>query len=402
MHPAVERAHRQLVDRLIARDALWSPALVTAFRATPRHFFLDRVHAWDRRGNAWREVPAVPLRRLFVRLAYSDRALTTRLSTAAPGKAAVPLSSSSQPSLMAQMLEDLRLRPGMRTLEVGSGTGYNAALLALAAGHVVSLDVDARAVDEARQHLRRFPERSVEFVTGDGRAGWPQAAPYDRITVTAAATDLEPAWLEQAAEGAVLQVPLALAPGLAYLAQGRVKGGVFDGRLTRPAYFIALRSAGDGQQDQAAPPALPEPGGMEEVAAPWADWAPRRPPQGGLPFVRSLAFLAWLEGLVVGYRAAADEGVLFGAGDPARGCACWLGARSWRVTGREGVALGDRLWQTFLGAGGPWPTEFRLRACAAPLAPAGRSAPGLTYCRRGPRTEQVWELDENRERPALP
>jgi protein-L-isoaspartate(D-aspartate) O-methyltransferase len=400
MHPAVERAHRQLIDRLIARGSLWSPALISAFRTTPRHFFLDHVFAWDRRGGCWRDVPTLPLRRLSLRLAYSDRALTTRLSAAVAGRAPIPLSSSSQPSLMAQMLEDLRLSPGLRLLEIGAGTGYNAALLARAAGPVVSLDVDGRVVEEARQHLKRFPDRPAEFVAGDGRAGWPAAAPYDRIIVTAASPDLEPAWLAQSAGGGVVQVPLALAPGLAYLAQGSVTGGEFVGRLTRPAYFIALRSEGDDGEERSAGPALPEPAGLEEVAAPWSGWAPRRAPPGGLPFVRSLAFLGWLAGMAIGYRVQGDDGVLFGIGDLVRGVACWLGVHRWRVSGREGRALGERLWRTFLGMGGPAPTEFRLRACAPPCQPAGGDGVALAFRRHGPLTEQLWELDAARQRPA--
>jgi protein-L-isoaspartate(D-aspartate) O-methyltransferase len=399
MHPAVERAHEQLVDRLIARGALWSPELIAAFRQTPRHYFLDRVFAWSRRAGTWREFPTMPLRRFSLRLAYSDRALTTRLSAALPGRPPVPLSSSSQPSLMAQMLEDLRLGRGVRTLEVGAGTGYNAALLAHAAGPVVSLDVDGRVVEEARRHLLRFPGRPVEFVAGDGRSGWPAGAPYDRVLVTAASPDLEPAWLGQTAEGGIVQVPVVLAPGLAYLATGTVAGGVFEGSLTRPAYFIALRSEDENGEERMVGPALPDPSGLEEVAAPWKDWAPRRPPPGGLPFIRSLAFLGWLGGLALAYRAWGDEGVLFCVGDLVRGSACWLGAGTWRVTGREGRALGIRLWRTFLDAGGPSPVEFHLSAAAPPTIPAEHGHSALTYRRRGILTEQLWELAEQRERP---
>lgn len=402
MHPAVERAHRQLIDRLIARGSLWSPALIAAFRTTPRHYFLDRIFALDRRTGFWREVAVLPLRRLSLRLAYSDRALTTRLSAAPAGRVPVALSSSSQPSLMAQMLEDLRLRPGLRLLEIGAGTGYNAALMARAAGPVISLDVDGRVVAEAEQHLKRFPDRPVEFVTGDGRSGWPAAAPYHRIIVTAASPDLEPAWLAQSAAGGIVQAPLSLAPGLAYLAQGSVTEGVFDGRLTRPAYFIALRSEEETSEERSPRPDLPEPAGLEEVAAPWADWAPRRWPPGGLTFVRSLAFLGWLGGMVIGYRAPGEERVYFGIGDLVRGAACWLGPHAWRVTGREGRALGERLWRTFLETGGPDPTEFRLRACAPAAQPGAAEGTALAYRRRGALTEQLWELDEERERPAVP
>jgi protein-L-isoaspartate(D-aspartate) O-methyltransferase len=399
MHPAVERAHRLLIDRLIARGALWSPALIAAFRATPRHFFLDRVFARDNRDNRWQEVVTIPLRRVGLRLIYSDRALATRLSPPQAGRTQVPISSSSQPSLMAQMLEDLWLGSGLRTLEVGAGTGYNAALLAHAAGSVVSLDVDERVVAEARRHLQLFGDRPVEFVTGDGRSGWPARAPFDRILVTAASPDLEPAWLAQAAEGGIVEVPLALAPGLAYLARGTVRGGQFEGSLTRPAYFIALRSEHEVDGEGEVGPDLPEPGGLTEVRAPWADWAPRRAPPGGLPFIRSLAFLAWLEGRVVGYRGWGDTSVLFGVGH--QGDACWLGPDVWRVTGSGGQQLGVRLWETYLMAGGPWPGEFRLRAATSAVSASGGPDVLLRYRRRGPLTEQVWELECRRERPGL-
>src|SRR4051812_23349346 len=101
---AADRANQEMVDRLITQEALWSPRLIEAFRQTPRHRFLDRVYHHGRDG-AWREVDVTPVGQAEVALVYSDRALTTRLSPAAADAAPVPISSSSQPSLMAQMLE---------------------------------------------------------------------------------------------------------------------------------------------------------------------------------------------------------------------------------------------------------------------------------------------------------
>src|SRR3954468_2675389 len=126
-----DAANQDMVDQLIARAALRSAALTAAFRATPRHLFLDRI--WQHRDGRWREIdPANPAEE-DLRVLFSDRALTTRVLSPGPGEAPVAISSSSQPSLMAQMLEDLALEAGQRVLEVGAGTGYNAALLA----HVV-------------------------------------------------------------------------------------------------------------------------------------------------------------------------------------------------------------------------------------------------------------------------
>src|SRR5262249_53574548 len=124
-----EHANQQMVNRLIAEGALWSRALIAAFRATPRHCFLDRVFQFIRKSNRWREMVAREPDAEQLRVLYSDRALITRLGGTGAGISQVPISSSTQPSLMAQMLEDLKLEAGLSVLEIGAGTGYNAALL---------------------------------------------------------------------------------------------------------------------------------------------------------------------------------------------------------------------------------------------------------------------------------
>jgi protein-L-isoaspartate(D-aspartate) O-methyltransferase len=386
-----------MVDRMIGLGSLWSPGLIAAFRDTPRHRFLHRVYQFQRRAGRWREVVTRDPGPDELRLLYSDRALITRLSPAPRAGAPVPISSSSQPSLMAQMLEDLRPRPGQRVLEVGAGTGYNAALLAHVAGpgRVWSIDVDRQVLSEAWEHLNAFPGRHVELRHADGRCGYAEAAPFDRIMVTAATPDLEPAWLEQLAPGGLLLAPLALAPGLAFVLCGTVTDGTFEGRLTRAAFFMPLRAEGEAVvPGSEAPPAGP----FANVRAPWAGWFERRRPRPGwLGFVQSLALYAFLRGLRVSYQSLPDGETTFGVAEP-DGTACWLGESAWHVVGEAGRALGERLWRAFLDAGGPWPTEFRLRA-----SPRGEVAPGggrEVYKRQGPRCRQVWELIEPRERPA--
>src|SRR5947208_8950293 len=118
---AAERANQEMVDRLIAQEALWSPRLIAAFRQTPRHRFLERIHQHGRDGS-WREVDVTPLGPSEIALVYSDRALTTRLSPASSGAPPVAISSSSQPTLIAKLLEVVRPAPGRRPLEVGCCT----------------------------------------------------------------------------------------------------------------------------------------------------------------------------------------------------------------------------------------------------------------------------------------
>jgi protein-L-isoaspartate(D-aspartate) O-methyltransferase len=395
---AADQANQEMVDRLIAQGALWSPALIAAFRATPRHRFIDRVFQYQRKQNRWQEIITRDPGPDELRLIYADRALITRLSPARRHEPEVPISSSSQPSLMAQMLEDLRPAPGQHVLEVGAGTGYNAALLAyvVGPGRVLSIDVDRQVLAEAWDHLRAFPERRVEVRHADGRCGYAEAAPFDRIMVTAATPDLEPAWLEQLAEGGVVLAPLALAPGLAYVVRGRVTGGVFEGGLTRAAYFMPLRAEDETGPGDGSPPRPEE--ALRGVRAPWAHWFDRRRPRHGWHGLsQSLAFYGWLHGLTIYYQTLADGQAAFGVSDPHVGRVCWLGSQTWYVEGEAGYDLGRRLWRTFLDAGGPWPTEFRLRA-----SPHGvLEAPGHreTYFRQGPRCQQLWELIEPRDRP---
>jgi protein-L-isoaspartate(D-aspartate) O-methyltransferase len=401
MQPSLaERANQQMVDRLIAQGALWSHALIAAFRQTPRHRFLSRVFQYHRKSDRWREVNTRDPSAGHLRLLYSDRALITHLSDGARPEPPVPISSSSQPSLMAQMLEDLRLGSDLRTLEIGTGTGYNAALLAhvVGPGQVYSIDVDRAVLAEARAHLEAFADRGIALHHADGRHGFPDAAPFDRIMVTAATFDIEPAWMEQLSAQGLLLAPLALAPGLAFVVRGGVTDGVFQGRLTRAAYFMPLRAEGEAGPAPGDGPIPPGP--LQSLPAPWTKWFDRRRPRNGwLGFIQALAFFGWLRGLGVSYMTLSDGQPAFGLSDPARTCGCWLGLQYWQVSGETGRELAATLWRAFLDAGGPWPTEFLLRASPRghPELGDGRQA----YHRLGPRCHQVWELIEPRDRPAM-
>lgn len=176
-----------LTDQLLHGGLIRGGEVAEAFRTVPRHLFLPEVD------------PAK---------AYADEAIPVKWS--ADGR---PLSSSSQPAIMAIMLEQLRLEPGQRVLEIGTGTGYNAALLAHIvgeAGTVATVDIDEDLATAARQRLHAAGYPSVVVASGDGAAGWPGGAPYDRIVVTASARDLAPAWTGQLRDGGRLVVPLSL------------------------------------------------------------------------------------------------------------------------------------------------------------------------------------------------
>lgn len=178
---------QQLISKLKETGALKSAAVEQAFLAAPRHLFL----------------PGEPLER-----AYSDIAIAVKY-----GPEGQWTSSSSQPAIMAIMLEQLDLHPGQRVLEIGAGTGFNAALIACLVGRegqVTTVDIQPDLIDAARQHLEAAGFGWVETVAGDGGYGHPAGAPYDRIILTVSSAVIAPAWREQLSPGGRLVLPLSI------------------------------------------------------------------------------------------------------------------------------------------------------------------------------------------------
>lgn len=152
------------------------------------------------------------------------------------------ISTISQPTMIAAMLEQLDVQPADRVLEIGAASGYNAALLAQLTGPkglVVSLELEADLAARAARNLRNTGVQNVLVLAADGRDGWPRAAPYDRIIVTAGADQVHPAWEHQLRDGGRLVVPMS-GPSLCFAYDKR------DGQLAQlsgvPAAFVPLRS----------------------------------------------------------------------------------------------------------------------------------------------------------------
>ncbi len=191
------------VDGLVGRGVVRSAGVERAFRRVPRHRFVERF--WVGRDSA-HEVGADGWSAEALGLVYSDEALITRRD--AEGN---PTSSASQPSVVAMMLEALDLGPGMRVLEIGAGTGYNAALMAEVVGDqrlVTTIDIDPDVVAQTRGLLARAGYGAVEVVCGDGALGHAASAPFDRVVATVGCSDISWGWVEQMNPDGLLLVPL--------------------------------------------------------------------------------------------------------------------------------------------------------------------------------------------------
>lgn len=182
----VSAMQQRLVEHLKDIGCIRTSRVEAAFRAVPRHLFL----------------PGVDLQTV-----YSDQVIPTKRLN---GEV---VSSSSQPAIMAIMLEQLDLHRGQSVLEIGAGSGYNAALMAHIVGdtgQVITLDIDEDLVEYARKHLAAAGFDRVQVIRTDGGLGYAHAAPYDKIILTVAAWDITPAWQEQLKPEGRIVLPLAI------------------------------------------------------------------------------------------------------------------------------------------------------------------------------------------------
>jgi protein-L-isoaspartate(D-aspartate) O-methyltransferase len=204
--------HADMVKKIIKSRAGLGDPVVDALRAVPRHLFLPNATI-DEAYNPY-------------------KAVITK--TAADG---THLSCASVATLVAGMLEELRVRPGDRVFEVGAGTGYNAALLAELTGpngQVVTVDIDEEITEQASKALAAAGYSDVRVLTRDGALRDEANAPFDKITITVGACDIPDAWFTQLVPGGRMVLPLRW--------RGQTRGVAFvkgdDGMLRSESVFL--------------------------------------------------------------------------------------------------------------------------------------------------------------------
>lgn len=246
----VEALRARFLADLARSGTVHDPAWQAAFQDIPREHFVPYFFTQTPERPGWELVEGPSPE--WLDGVYSMRALITQIdgddanvARARTGRVhGVATSSSSSPTLMAVMVHALDVQTGHRVLEVGTGTGYNAALLChrLGSGNVTSIDIDQGLVDRARDRLGElgyFPH----LETADGVAGCPSRAPFDRIIATVGLARVPRAWIEQTTPGGKILVPLDLHGRGGLLAVLTVKG---DGTAEGPFLpdfggFMSLR-----------------------------------------------------------------------------------------------------------------------------------------------------------------
>ncbi len=243
-----DRASDELARFLLNVGSL-TPEWVESFKAVPRALLLPSlVWAYDMTTSKSVAVDETTDPDEWLRQTFANVPLITQWDDGEhqgtePGT--VPTSSASMPSVVASMLRDLDVRPGMKALEIGTGPGWTAGLLAHYLGdqNVVSVEVDAAVAAQARTALDRIGLHP-EVVRANGEFGWQDGAPYDRVIVTAGVRTIPTAWLGQTRPGGVILAPW----GTDYDSNGDVlvrltmnEDGSASGPFLRPVEFMKLR-----------------------------------------------------------------------------------------------------------------------------------------------------------------
>lgn len=216
---------RNLLQQIKRNGGLASPQVEAAFRAVPRHVFL----------------PHIPLDE-----AYADDAVPLKYDSNG-----ILMSSASQPTMIAIMLNQAELAPGHNVLEIGTASGYNAALIQNIVGnhgYVTTIEIDDLLARQAVRNLQNIHLGQVRVVTGDGTVGYAPRAAYDRIIATAGVWDVPTTWWRQLKPDGRLIVPIWL-DGIQVSAAFEFQDdGTFYSDNNHPCSFVYLR--GDGANPQ--------------------------------------------------------------------------------------------------------------------------------------------------------
>jgi len=243
----IDAARAALVDDLVRRELIRTPAVERAFRKVPRHAFFEPIY----------RVATDPFAADFIQTNDPCRVYTDAVAVIDPARHI----TSAAPSVAAAQIEQLAPIEGMRVLHVGTGTGYYTAVLVELAGEsggVVGVEYEEDLAEVSAALLGRGGYTTVTIQHGDGAFGVPEAAPFDRIMISAGAADISPVWISQLADEGRLVVPLCHGgPAGPTIGGGAVltvhkAGDTLSGHITDMAFFPPLRGAAAPTEEEGA------------------------------------------------------------------------------------------------------------------------------------------------------
>ena len=206
--PAFVAARQRMVEKDLKGRDITDPKILEIMGRVPRHLFVEASRQ---------------------REAYADHPL--------------PIGEGqtiSQPYIVALMTQILKIKPGERVLEIGTGSGYQAAVLAELTDQVFSIEIQEKLTQVASRRLQALGYEQVRLKQGDGYLGWPESAPFDAIIITCAVDPIPPPLIKQLKEGGRLIVPMGSATHFQTLALVTKKGGQTDVQRLLGVAFVPM------------------------------------------------------------------------------------------------------------------------------------------------------------------
>jgi protein-L-isoaspartate(D-aspartate) O-methyltransferase len=202
------QAHRARLVLELRREGISDTAVLAAIERVPREMFVP---------EALRDQ------------AYSNTALPIGYGQ-----------TLSQPLVVARMVEALELDDRTKVLEIGTGSGYHAAVIAQLCRRVYTIERHRPLLVEAERRFAKLRATNITAMVGDGMLGWPEQAPFERISVAAAAPEVPPALIEQLGEGAIMVLPVGERDDVQHLVKLRRRGDVIERESMVPVRFVPL------------------------------------------------------------------------------------------------------------------------------------------------------------------
>ena len=212
--PEFIKARKRMLDEYLVGRGIYDPFVLQAMAKVPRHLFVEEA-LWNR--------------------AYGDHALPIG-----------ERQTISQPYVVALVTQALELKGNERVLEIGTGSGYQTAILAEIVEHVYSIERIPKFARQAREVLDRLGHSNTFIKVGDGTSGWKEQSPFDAIVVTAATSDVPLSLLEQIRDGGVLVIPVGEEPAQELYRIRRMKEG-FKKESLGPCRFVKLVAGRHGR-----------------------------------------------------------------------------------------------------------------------------------------------------------
>jgi len=203
-----QNEREQMVQFQIQNRGISDKLVLDAFRNVERHKFVPDE---------------------YISLAYEDTPLPIGYGQ-----------TISQPYIVAFMTEQIKPRPGMKVLEIGTGSGYQAAILAHLGCEVYTIELLPELAERASKLLKTLKYEPVHVKTGNGYEGWPEEAPFDAIIVTAAPEQMPPVLVEQLKDGGVMVIPVGPVNKLQYLKVVRKQDGKVTTQNLMPVRFVPM------------------------------------------------------------------------------------------------------------------------------------------------------------------